>query len=82
MNNSNLPPGCTNADIERAFGGGRDILPWEEAVSDLLESVRIPQKVIDQVMDVLDQYIVETSNEPPVDRSEPEEEEFDDDIPF
>ena len=82
MSNSNLPSGCTNADIERAFGGGRDILPWEEAVMDVLESARVPQKVIDRVMDVLDQYIVEASNEPPTDRSEPEEEEFDDDITF
>lgn len=33
---SNLPPGCTNADIERAFGGG-DPSPESERIGQLID---------------------------------------------
>lgn len=50
---SNLPPGCTVGDIERAFGGG-DPSPASEAVYVLLEDAGYSQEVIDAACKVID----------------------------
>lgn len=59
MGLSNLPPGCSSADIERAFNGGREPLPIEEEMIDLLERYKVPQKIIDEALNVLDKWITE-----------------------
>jgi hypothetical protein len=61
---SNLPPGCTNADIDRAFGGG-DISPLEEEVLEVLERYKVPTSVNDRIMDILADWLVPEEPEPP-----------------
>lgn len=50
---SNLPPGCTNRDIERAYGGGRDPTAEEEEVCMLLEDLPISTAVADRVQAII-----------------------------
>ena len=64
-NDSNLPPGCTNADIERAFGD-RYISPLEDAILDVLERFKVPTNINDRILDILTDWL------------EPPEEPFDD----
>lgn len=47
---SNLPPGCTSADVERAFGG-RDPSPEEDEILSILEIAHVDGDVCEQVMD-------------------------------
>jgi hypothetical protein len=79
MSNSNLPPGCTNADIERAFGGGREPTLVEEQLIDLLQQHQIPQHIIDKCLEPLETLIDQYPDEL---IREPMEKEWDDDIPF
>ena len=50
--NSNLPPGCTVGDIERAFGGG-DPFPEEEEALLLLEDAGVPTEVNDKIAEII-----------------------------
>jgi hypothetical protein len=46
---SNYPPGCTGADIDRAFGGP-DPSPEEDEILSILEIAHVDADVCDQVM--------------------------------
>lgn len=48
--NSNLPPGCTTSDIERA-AGGRDPTAEEDEILSILEIAHVDSEVCDQVME-------------------------------
>lgn len=52
MTGSNLPPGCTHRDIDRAFGGG-DPTPEEERIGELLEEHEVPQEACDEIMKII-----------------------------
>lgn len=49
---SNLPPGCTSADIERHFGGG-DPSPLEDDILEILERYNVPTSVSDNILNLL-----------------------------
>jgi hypothetical protein len=56
--NSNLPPGCTSRDIERAYGG-RDPTSDEERVLELLEGHGVPADICDEIMKIIDGLYIE-----------------------
>lgn len=72
---SNYPPGCSGADIDRAFGG-RDPSEEEEEILSVLEIAHVDGEVCDQVMRCvaklcarIDRLEKDRPSEPPVDRS-------------
>lgn len=56
--NSNLPPGCTNRDIDRAYEG-RDPTPEEDRVLELLEAHNVPTEACDEIMNIIDSLYLE-----------------------
>jgi hypothetical protein len=52
---SNLPPGCTSADIEWAFGGG-DPTDLEEKVYALLEDEGVPASYTDRIIEIVAEW--------------------------
>ena len=53
---SNLPPGCSPADVERAFGGGEEPTAVEDDVLAALERHDAPQALRDDVLELLGRW--------------------------
>jgi hypothetical protein len=53
MTGWNLPPGCTDADIDRAFGGDRQPSALAEDVRALLEKARIGTRTVEAIMEMI-----------------------------
>jgi hypothetical protein len=64
----NLPPGCTDADIDRAFGGGREPSPLAENVRALLEKSRVISKqTMEAILEMIEEDEIEAEEPDPDD---------------
>lgn len=62
-----LPPGCTNRDIENAFGGG-DPSPESELIQELLEAAGVEPSTIDRIVKLYDDAEYKAANCPECER--------------
>jgi hypothetical protein len=66
MSNWNLPPGCTDADVDRAFGYKREPSELSENVRALLEKSRVISKqTMEAILEMIEEEEIEAEAEEP-----------------